>query len=86
MLLVAKQEHKALMVWLRELEKTNGKSHKVAMEMEEKSWKIKKLVELKKADPKNEMFKSEEDLTPVEEEIIKLEATNKELAEKKSEL
>lgn len=74
------------MIRLRELEKTNGKSHKNAMEMEEKSWKIKKFVELKKTDPKNEMFKSEEDLTPMEEEAIKLEDEIKVLTEKKKTL
>lgn len=56
------------------------------MEMEEKSRKIKKLVETKKSDPKNEMFKSEEEIEGLEEEASKAEAIVKELEEKRNTL
>jgi len=44
------------MLKLRELEKSNQKDHAVAMENEERGWKLKRLIEFKKAEPKHELF------------------------------
>lgn len=63
-------EFKEGMKKLRELEKANKKTHAQSMELEERGRKIKKYVEQKKSDPKNELFALEEEGTEeIEKEI-----------------